>query len=61
VPNRSNPSAATIVPPAVVTHTIARIRGQQTGDISVYHAATADARMALIWGGVLMVFYSALS
>jgi hypothetical protein len=59
VPNRHNPAAATIVPPAVVTHTIARICGQQYGDITVYHAATVDARMALIWGGMLMVFYSA--
>ena len=29
MPNRSNPAAATIVPPAVVTHTIARIRGSK--------------------------------
>lgn len=46
-------------PVAVVTHTIARIRGTQAGDLTVYHAQTPTARMALTWGGLLMTFWSA--
>jgi uncharacterized protein YcgI (DUF1989 family) len=41
-------------PPAVITHTLATIRGQQLADLSVYHARTPDVRIALTWGGVLM-------
>ena len=40
-------------------YTIARIRGTQQGDLTVYHAQTPTARMALTWGGLLMTFWSA--
>jgi hypothetical protein len=41
-------------PAAVITHTVATIRGQQLADLSVYHARTRDVRIALTWGEVLM-------
>jgi hypothetical protein len=45
-------------PAAVITHTVATIRGQQLADLSVYHARTPDVRIALTWGGVLMHIWS---
>ena len=33
-------------PPAMITHSVASVRGQQTADISVHHARTPDARIA---------------
>jgi hypothetical protein len=39
-----------VIPPAVITHTIATICGQQLADLSVYHARTPDVRIALTWG-----------
>jgi hypothetical protein len=42
----------------MITHTVASIRGSQHGDIAVYHARTADARIAITWGGVLMILYT---
>jgi hypothetical protein len=45
--------------PAVVAHTYIRLRGEQQGDITVYHAGTDTARVSLNWGGVLMNFLSA--
>jgi hypothetical protein len=47
-----------VTPPAVITHTVATIRGEQTADLSVYHARTPDARIALTWGGILMHLWS---
>jgi hypothetical protein len=47
------------MPAAVITHTMARIAAQQSGDITVYHACTPTARMSLVWGGLLMTFWSA--
>ena len=55
------PTATTHVPPALITHCVASIRGRQDGDISVCHARTTDARIAITFGGVLMVIYSCLS
>jgi hypothetical protein len=46
-------------PPALITHCTASIRGRQDGDITVCHARTSDARIAITFGGVLMVIYSA--
>jgi uncharacterized protein YcgI (DUF1989 family) len=46
--------ATHVIPAAVITHTVATIRGQQLADLSVYHARTPDVRIALTWGGVLM-------
>ena len=51
-------STAAHVPPALITHCVASIRGRQHGDISVCHARTADARIAITFGGVLMVIYN---
>ena len=45
-------------PPAIITHSVACIRGQQHADISVHHARTPDARIAMTFSGVLMVIYS---
>lgn len=50
---------AQAMPVAVITHTLARIRGEQAGDITVYHACTPTARMTITWGGLLMTFWSA--
>lgn len=46
-------------PVALVTHTIARISGEHDGDLTVHHARTSSARMTLMWGGMMMVFWSA--
>jgi hypothetical protein len=46
--------ATHLIPAAVITHTVATIRGQQLADLSVYHARTPDVRITLTWGGVLM-------
>jgi hypothetical protein len=51
-------AATTHVPPALITHCVASVRGRQDGDISVCHARTADARIAITFSGVLMVIYS---
>jgi hypothetical protein len=57
--NRSQSAAAVhVIPPAMITHTVASIRGTQHGDIAVYHARTCDVRIAITWGGVLMTLYS---
>lgn len=50
---------ADVTPAAVVTHTLIRIQGDQEGDLSVFHACTPTARMTVIWGGILMTFWSA--
>lgn len=55
----SQSAAAThVIPPAIITHTVAVIRGSQHADIAVYHARTTDARIAMTWGGLLMTLYS---
>jgi hypothetical protein len=48
-----------VIPAAVVTHTTAVIRGEIQSDITVYHAQTSDARIALTFGTTLMNLYSA--
>jgi len=50
--------ATHVIPAAVITHTVATIRGQQLADLSVYHARTPDVRIALTRGGVLMQIWS---
>ena len=57
-PVRELAAASHATPAAVITHTIATIRGQQLADLSVYHARTPDVRIALTWGGVLMHIWS---
>jgi hypothetical protein len=52
-------AATSHTPPALITHCTASIRGRQDGDITVCHARTSDARIAITFGGVLMVIYSA--
>ena len=51
-------AATHVIPPALITHCTASIRGRQDADISVFHARTADARIAITFGGVLLVIYS---
>lgn len=48
----------TTTPPAMITHSVASIRGQQNADISVHHARTPDARIAMTFSGILMVLYN---
>jgi hypothetical protein len=48
-----------VIPAATVTHTIAVVRGDIQSDITVYHARTSDARIALTFGTTLMNLYSA--
>ncbi len=51
-------AATHVIPPALITHCTAAIRGRQQADISVFHARSADARIAITFGGVLLVIYS---
>lgn len=43
----------------LITHATAVIRGAAQADVSVYHARTEYARVAVSWGGVLLNIYSA--
>jgi hypothetical protein len=43
----------------MITHATAIVRGAVDADVSVYHARTATARIAVVWGGVLITIYSA--
>jgi hypothetical protein len=52
-------TATHAMPAAIITHTVASIRGQQDGDIAVYHARTTDVRIAITWGAILMTVYTA--
>ncbi|ART74336.1 hypothetical protein BTO20_37575 (plasmid) [Mycobacterium dioxanotrophicus] len=46
--------------PAVIAHTYVRLHGVQTANLTVHHARTDAARVALNWGGgVLMTFFNA--
>jgi hypothetical protein len=48
-----------VVPSGLITHCTAVIRGHQHADITCHHARTADARITLVWGGVMITLYSA--
>ena len=52
------PASATVIPPAMITHSVASIRGPQCADVSVYHARSCDARISMTFSGILMVLYS---
>ena len=54
-------AATHVIPPAMITHSIAVIKGQQHPDITVHHARTADARISLTFNGIHMTIYSCLS
>jgi hypothetical protein len=43
----------------LITHATAVVRGTIDADVSVYHARTDHARIAVIWGGVLINIFSA--
>ena len=45
-------------PPAIITHSVAALKGQQHADITVHHARTADARIGLTFNGIHMILYS---
>jgi len=51
-------TAVHVIPAALITHTVASIRGAQDADIAVYHARTPDVRIAMTWGGILMTLYT---
>jgi hypothetical protein len=48
-----------VIPAAIITHTVAVIRGDVQSDITVYHARTRDARITLTFGSTMMTLYSA--
>ncbi len=47
------------MPAAHISHIYVRLRGTQHADLTVYHAKTDHARIALTWGGILMTFLNA--
>jgi hypothetical protein len=47
------------MPPALISHTFLRLRGQQNASLTVHHARTDIARVTLAWGNVLMSFLNA--
>jgi hypothetical protein len=51
--------SASTVPAALITHTTAIIRGHQDADITCQHARSTDARITMIWGGIMVTLYSA--
>lgn len=51
-------AAADFVPAAMITHTVASIRGEQHADISVHHARTTDARISMTFSGIHMTIYT---
>ncbi|KPN46867.1 hypothetical protein [Mycobacterium intracellulare] len=53
-------SAAAVhhTPPAIITHSIATLKGQQHADITVHHARTPDARISMTFNGIHMLIYS---
>lgn len=53
------PQQPSSVPPALISHTLIRLRGEQTGDLTVHHARTDIARITLAWGNILMSFLNA--
>lgn len=59
MPNPRNADAAQPAPAAIITHSLVRIQGAQSGDITVYHAGSDTARMTMTFGGILMTFWSA--
>jgi hypothetical protein len=44
---------------SLITHASALVRGVVDADVSVYHARTTRARIAITWGGVLITLHSA--
>ena len=44
------------MPAAVISHTFIRLRGTQTAEMTVLHAATESVRVNLLWGGILWAF-----
>lgn len=52
-------TATHTAPAGLITHCTAIIRGHQNADITCYHARTTHARITLVWGGVMVTFYSA--
>jgi hypothetical protein len=51
-------AATQLSPPAIITHSVAAIRGTQHADITVHHARTPDARISITFGGMHMLLYS---
>lgn len=64
--SKTGPTPAAISPatlaanaPAVVAHTLVRLRGEQTGDINVYNARSPLARVVVRFGSIAMTFWNA--
>jgi hypothetical protein len=55
---RTSTAATDFIPAAMITHTVASIRGQQHADVSVHHARTTDARISMTFSGIHMMIYS---
>jgi hypothetical protein len=43
----------------LITHATAVVVGGADADVSVYHARHANARIAVVWGGMLLTLFSA--
>ncbi|CAN3132304.1 hypothetical protein ACNUDN_31315 (plasmid) [Mycobacterium sp. smrl_JER01] len=56
---KSRTTETHVTPAALLTHTMVRIQGDQSGDIAVFHACSPEARLRLQWGGLLMTMFSA--
>lgn len=56
---KSRTTETHVTPAALLTHTMVRIQGDQSGDIAVFHACSPEARLRLQWGGLLMTMLSA--
>jgi hypothetical protein len=54
-------AATHLLPPAIITHGIAVIKGQQHPNITVHHARTPDARICVTFNRMHMIIYSCLS
>jgi hypothetical protein len=55
---RTSVAATDFIPAAMITHTVASIRGPQHADVSVHHARTTDARISMTFSGIHMMIYS---
>lgn len=55
---RTSAAATNVIPAAMITHTVASIRGPQHADITVHHARTTDARISMTFSGIHMLIYT---
>jgi hypothetical protein len=51
-------AATHVIPAGLITHTTVSVKGQLDPDITVHHARTPDARIAITAGGIQMSLYN---